>query len=80
MISTGITIKVDRLGRIVIPKELRRQLDIDTGTSLEIILEDDIIIVRKYKANQACIITGEVSPENKEYIKGKYFSPNGIEI
>lgn len=46
--STGIVRKVDELGRIVIPIELRRNLDIDERDSLEIYVEDDRIILRKH--------------------------------
>lgn len=46
--STGIVRKVDELGRIVIPIELRRNLDIDERDSLEIYVESDQIILRKY--------------------------------
>ena len=46
--STGIVRKVDELGRIVIPIELRRTLDISIKDSLEIYVEDDAIILKKY--------------------------------
>lgn len=46
--STGIVRKVDELGRIVIPIELRRNLDIEERDSLEIYVEDDHIILKKY--------------------------------
>lgn len=46
--STGIVRKVDELGRIVIPIELRRNLDIDEKDSLEIYVEDDHIILKRY--------------------------------
>ncbi len=48
MKSTGIVRKVDQLGRVVIPIELRRNLDIDDKDSLEIYVEDDHIILKKY--------------------------------
>ena len=48
MKSTGIVRKVDELGRIVIPIELRRTLDIGIKDSLEIYVEDDQIILKKY--------------------------------
>ena len=53
MKSTGIVRKVDELGRIVLPIELRRTLDIAEKDSLEIYVEDDCIILRKYQP--ACI-------------------------
>ena len=46
MKSTGIVRKVDELGRIVIPIELRRTLDIDVKDALEIYTEGDTIILK----------------------------------
>ena len=53
MKSTGIVRKVDELGRIVLPIELRRTLDIAEKDSLEIYVDEDCIILRKYQP--ACI-------------------------
>lgn len=59
MKSTGIVRKVDELGRIVIPIELRRTLDIAIKDSLEIYVEDDKIILKKYLP--ACIFCNNAS-------------------
>lgn len=48
MKATGIVRKVDELGRIVLPIELRRTLDIAEKDSLEIYVDEDSIILRKY--------------------------------
>lgn len=56
MKSTGIVRKVDELGRIVLPIELRRTLDIDIKDSLEIYVENDSIILKKYEPT--CIFCG----------------------
>ena len=53
MKSTGIVRKVDELGRIVLPIELRRTLDIAEKDSMEIYIEGDAIILRNYQP--ACI-------------------------
>lgn len=53
MKSTGIVRKVDELGRIVIPIELRRTLDIDIKDALEIYVDGEQIILKKYEP--ACI-------------------------
>ena len=53
MKSTGIVRKVDELGRIVLPIELRRTLDIAEKDSMEIYIEGDTIILKKYQP--ACI-------------------------
>ena len=46
--TTGIVRRIDDLGRIVIPKEIRRVLKISEGDNLEINVDDDKIILRKY--------------------------------
>ena len=53
MKSTGIIRKVDDLGRIVLPIELRRTLDIAERDELEIFIENDRIILQKFEP--ACI-------------------------
>ena len=53
MKSTGIVRKVDELGRIVLPIELRRTLDIAEKDSMQIYIEGDTIILKKYQP--ACI-------------------------
>ena len=53
MKSTGIVRKVDELGRIVLPIELRRTLDIAERDSLEIYVDGDTVILKKYEP--ACI-------------------------
>jgi len=49
MKSTGIIRKVDELGRIVLPIELRRTLDIAERDELEIFMESDRIILQKFE-------------------------------
>jgi len=53
MKSTGSIRKVDDLGRIVLPIELRRTLDIAERDELEIFMEDDRIVLKKYEP--ACV-------------------------
>ena len=48
MKQTGITRKIDELGRIVIPKEIRKNLGIRDGETLEIFTSEDSIILKKY--------------------------------
>jgi transcriptional pleiotropic regulator of transition state genes len=67
MKSTGIVRKVDELGRVVIPIELRRNLDIGEKDGLEIFVEDDRIIFRKYEP--ACVFCGNA--EMVTHFKGK---------
>ena len=53
MKSTGVVRKVDELGRIVLPKELRTILGINERDSIEIFTDNDMIILQKYQP--ACI-------------------------
>ena len=48
MINTGIIRKIDDLGRIVLPKELRKNLNINSGDDLQIIIDNEKIILEKY--------------------------------
>lgn len=80
MKSIGVTRRVDTLGRVVIPKELRKTHGLEIGTPIEIFLDEDLIILRKYQINNACAVTGEILPENKEYTPGVFLSPNGAKI
>ena len=74
MKSTGIVRKVDELGRIVIPIELRRTLDIEEKDSLEIYMNESSIVLKKYEP--ADIFTGETL-ELVEYC-GKKVSKDSI--
>lgn len=71
MKSTGIVRKVDELGRVVIPIELRRTLGIAEKDALEIYVDDERIILKKYKPNMICAVTGEVSDDNFTLGNGK---------
>lgn len=77
MRSLGIVRKVDHLGRIVIPKELRTSLHLTKGVPMEIFVEEDKVILRKYEVDEACVITGEITPNNFKLSNGMYVSPNG---
>jgi len=58
MKSTGIVRRVDELGRIVLPIEIRRVFDIKVRDSLEMYTEGDKLILKKY--TPACIFCGEM--------------------
>ena len=47
-VTTGIVRRIDELGRIVIPKEIRKNLRIKNGDNIEILVEGDSITLRKY--------------------------------
>lgn len=65
--ATGIVRKVDELGRLVLPMELRRTFNIEEKDSLEIYVDGDRIILRKY--NPACVFCGDA--DQVEPFKGK---------
>lgn len=74
MKSTGIVRKVDELGRIVLPIELRRTLGIEGKDRIEIFVDGESIILRKYQP--ACIFCDNA----KDIInyKGKNICPDCI--
>lgn len=49
MKSTGIVRKVDELGRIVLPMELRKTLDINPKDPIEIFVDKEKVVLRKYE-------------------------------
>ena len=73
--STGIVRKVDELGRVVIPIELRRTLGIGEKDALEIFVDGERIVLKKYEP--ACIFTGEV--DNTIRYRNKVVSKKCIE-
>ena len=67
MKALGIVRKVDELGRISIPAELRRTLEIAEKDALEIFVDGDQVILKKYQP--ACIFCGDA--KNVDNFKGK---------
>ena len=72
MKSTGIVRKVDELGRIVLPIELRRTMDIAEKDAIEIYVDGSSIILRKYEPT--CIFCGNA--KNVINYRGKNICPN----
>ena len=75
MKSTGIVRKVDELGRVVIPIELRRTLNIGEKDALEIYVDGPQIILKKYEP--ACIFCGQA--KDIKNFKGKNICPGCVE-
>jgi len=75
MKSTGIVRKVDELGRVVIPIELRRTLDIAEKDALEIFVDGEMIVLKKYAP--ACIFCGQAKDVSQ--FKGKNICPDGLD-
>lgn len=57
MKATGMVRAIDKVGRIVIPIEIRKQYNIECGDSLEMFTDNDTIVLRKYQP--ACIFCGD---------------------
>lgn len=57
MKSTGLVRKIDELGRVVIPIELRRTFDLNEKDPVEIFVDEEQVILRKFTPN--CIFCGE---------------------
>jgi len=68
MKSTGVVRKVDELGRVVIPMELRRTMGIEEKDSLEIFTDGEKIVFKKYQPG--CIFCGNA--EGISNYMGKY--------
>lgn len=75
MKSTGIVRKVDELGRIVLPIELRHTLDISAKDALEIYVDGNSIVLRKYQP--ACVFCDNA--KNVINYKGKNICQNCID-
>lgn len=73
--STGVVRKVDELGRVVIPVELRRTMGISEKDALEIFTDDEKIILKKY--SPGCIFCGQI--EGITNYKGKYLCDDCIQ-
>lgn len=72
MKGTGIVRKIDDLGRIVLPIELRRTLGIEIKDPIEIFVDDDRIILKKY--SPSCIFCGshdDIRAHNEKNICSK---------
>ena len=56
MKATGIVRKVDELGRIVLPSELRKTMHVAVGDSFELFTDNNIIMLKKYEPG--CVLSG----------------------
>ena len=75
MKSTGIFRPIDEVGRIVLPIEIRNAMDIKSKDSLEIFVDDDKRVLKKYQP--ACIFCGNAS--DVQQYKNKLVCKNCIE-
>jgi len=74
MKDTGVVRKIDELGRFTLPMELRRKMNIEVGDPLEVFVDDDCIILKKYIASD--IFTGNT--EDLIEYQGKKISKKTI--
>lgn len=58
MKSIGVVRRLDQLGRVVLPKELRNTLKIEEGQPLEIFVDGEAIVLKKY--NPGCHCCGDI--------------------
>lgn len=75
MKATGMVRKVDELGRVVLPIELRRTMGIDIKDAMEIYVDNNKIILQKYQP--ACLFCDNA--ENVKYYKDKMICNECIE-
>ncbi len=70
--DTGMSRKVDELGRIVIPKEIRNKFDIKTNDKLDIYVENDVIsLIKDSKKCIFCSSTKDLIEQNNKYVCNK---------
>ncbi|MCG8538380.1 MAG: AbrB/MazE/SpoVT family DNA-binding domain-containing protein [Clostridia bacterium] len=75
MKATGYVMKLDRAGRITLPKSLRRELEIGFLSCLEIFANEDTIVIEKYK--QRCYLCNNI--EKIKTYKGRHICQDCIE-
>ncbi|GAB6552191.1 AbrB/MazE/SpoVT family DNA-binding domain-containing protein [Bacillus cereus] len=80
MKATGVTRKIDKLGRFVIPKELCKTLNISPKDSIEMFTEENCVILKKYDTKQVCAVTGKTDGEIISLANGSLtLSPEGAQ-
>ncbi|MEV2911492.1 AbrB/MazE/SpoVT family DNA-binding domain-containing protein [Paenibacillus larvae] len=75
MKATGIVRKLDHLGRVVIPKELRTTLGIGEKDALEIYVDGERILLKKYEPG--CVFCGQVGAHLQPF-RSRIICPNCI--
>lgn len=61
MKATGVVRKVDELGRVVIPKEIRDTYGIDIGIPIEFYTDSNCIVLARYQPSCACVFCNEIT-------------------
>lgn len=78
MRATGILRRIDDLGRIVIPKEIRRSMRIREGDALEIFVDNGFLCLRKYEAEKE--FSAEIKSLEDDILNQYYMTDNKDEI
>ena len=65
MLSTGICRRLDELGRIVVPKELRKTMGIAIKDSMEIFVNSNQIVLKKYQPG--CVFCGQIEKGQQDF-------------
>lgn len=78
MRTTGILRRIDDLGRIVIPKEIRRSMRIREGDALEIFVDNGFLCLRKYEAEKE--FSAEIKSLEDDILNQYYMTDNKDEI
>ena len=78
MRATGILRRIDDLGRVVIPKEIRRSMRIKEGDALEIFTDNGFLCLRKYEAEKE--FSAEVKALEDDILNEYYMTGNAQEI
>ncbi|MEE6449842.1 AbrB/MazE/SpoVT family DNA-binding domain-containing protein [Gottfriedia acidiceleris] len=78
---SGIVRRLDDLGRIVLPKELRKMLNLNKYEPFEVFIEEQRIILKQFVSSNACMVTGVIDENNFSFDSGKIVvSKYGAEI
>lgn len=78
MRATGILRRIDDLGRVVIPKEIRRSMRIREGDALEIFVDNGFLCLRKYEAEKE--FSAEIKSLEDDILNQYYMTDNRDEI
>ncbi|WP_258111083.1 AbrB/MazE/SpoVT family DNA-binding domain-containing protein [Alicyclobacillus sp. SP_1] len=76
VLSTGMSRKLDSLGRLVLPIELRRTLQIENGDSIEFFTDQDHLVLRRYTVGCLFCETYHLDTEGARWYKGAYLCPH----
>ena len=78
MRATGVIRRIDDLGRVVIPKEIRRSMRVKEGDALEIFVENDMVCFKRYNPNADFL--GEIKSIEDSILNEYYMTDNREEI